>query len=269
MGIHSIEVKSVLQKSGIPGVRYAINPYVGCVHECVYCYARFMKRFTGHTEPWGTFLDVKSNAAQILEKQLASRRKPFREEVFFSSVTDPYQPPEKQYRLTRSLLEVLLEHNVPVSILTKSDLVLRDVDLLRRFPGATVGLSFSTADDSLARRLEPRASAPTRRIRALQELRDAGIETWAFLSPFLPGVSDLDKMVTALDGSVESFGVEAINTAGANWTGVEAALAGIDPALPGRCKTFSQNTVFWKELEINARQLADSHRIEMAGFYRH
>jgi DNA repair photolyase len=184
-------------------------------------------------------------------------------------VTDPYQPPEKQYRLTRSLLEVLLEHNVPVSILTKSDLVLRDVDLLRRFPGATVGLSFSTADDSLARRLEPRASPPTRRIRALQELRDAGIETWAFLSPFLPGVSDLDKMVAALDGSVESFGVEAINTAGANWTGVEAALAGIDPALPGRCRMLAADAAFWRALETRANQLARKYRIRMTGFYRH
>jgi DNA repair photolyase len=269
MGIHSIEVKSVLQKSGIPGVRYAINPYVGCVHGCVYCYARFMKRFTGHTEPWGTFLDAKSNAAQILEKQLASRRKPLREEVFFSSVTDPYQPPEKQYRLTRSLLEVLLAHNVPVSILTKSDLVTRDADLLRRFPDATVGLSFSTADDSLARRLEPRASPPSRRLRALQELRDAGIGTWAFLSPFLPGVSDLDRLVAVLDGSVESFGVEAINTAGANWIGVEKALARIDPALPGRCKTLAADAAFWRALETRADQLARKHQIRMTGFYRH
>jgi len=228
-----------------------------------------MKRFTAHTEPWGTFLDVKAGAAQILEKQLASRRKPLREEVFFCSVTDPYQPPERQYRQTRKILEVLLKHEVPVSILTKSDLVLRDKDLLRQFRGVTVGLSFSTVDDRIARILEPRASPPSRRIRALRELRDAGIDTWAFLSPFLPGVSDLDRMVTALDGSVESFGVEAINPAGGNWTGVEKALAKMDPDLPGKCRTLSGQPAFWKDLEHHARKLAGEHGMTMTGFYRH
>jgi len=269
VGIQSIEVKGILQKSKLPGANFVINPYVGCVHGCVYCYARFMKRFTAHTEPWGTFLDVKAGAAQILEKQLASRRKPLREEVFFCSVTDPYQPPERQYRQTRKILEVLLKHEVPVSILTKSDLVLRDKDLLRQFRGVTVGLSFSTVDDRIARILEPRASPPSRRIRALRELRDAGIDTWAFLSPFLPGVSDLDRMVTALDGSVESFGVEAINTAGGNWTGVEKALAKMDPDLPGKCRTLSGQPAFWKDLEHHARKLAGEHGMTMTGFYRH
>jgi DNA repair photolyase len=269
MAIHSIEAKSVLQKSGLPGTRYVINPYTGCVHGCVYCYARFMKRFTAHREPWGTFLDAKTNAAQVLKKQLDSRRKPLDERVFFSSVTDPYQPPEKRCRLTRSLLEVLLDHQVPVSILTKSDLVLRDLDLLRRIPGATVGLSFSTMDDRLARILEPRASPPSRRIHALRELQAAGIDTWAFLSPFLPGVSDLDAQVVALEGAVGEFGVEAINTRGGNWAGVEKALAGIDPALPGRCKSLSRDAVFWKELEQHARRLARKHRMKLIGFYRH
>ena len=269
MGIQSIEVKGILQKSKIPGANFVINPYVGCVHGCVYCYARFMKRFTGHTEPWGTFLDVKAGAARILDKQLASRRKPLREEVFFCSVTDPYQPPERRYRQTRKILEVLLKHEVPVSILTKSDLVLRDIDLLRQFHGATVGLSFSTVDDRIARILEPRASPPSRRIRALRELRDAGIDTWAFLSPFLPGVSDLDEEIAALEGAVDAFGVEAINTRGGNWTGVEKTLAGIDPALPNRCKTLSRDPAFWKDLEHRARRLADEHGMTMTGFYRH
>jgi DNA repair photolyase len=269
MGVHSVEAKSILQKSGLPGARYVINPYTGCVHGCVYCYARFMKRFTNHPEPWGTFLDVKAGAARILEKQLSSRRKPLREEVFFCSVTDPYQPPERHYRQTREILEVLLKHGVPVSILTKSDLVLRDKDLLRQFRRATVGSSFSTVDDKIARILEPRASPPSRRIKALKELRDAGIETWAFFSPFLSGVSDLDAEVAALEGAVEEFGVEAINPRGGNWTGVEKALAKMDPDLPGRCRTLSRDAAFWKELEHRARRLAKEHGMKMTGFYQH
>jgi len=269
MGIRSIAVKGILQKSKLPGANFVINPYTGCVHGCVYCYARFMKRFTNHPEPWGTFLDVKAGAARILEKQLASRRKPLREEVFFCSVTDPYQPPERKYRQTREILEVLLKHEVPVSILTKSDLVVRDKDLLRQFRSATVGLSFSTVNDRIARILEPRASPPSRRIKALKELRDAGIDTWAFLSPFLPAVSDLDEMVTALDGSVESFGVEAINTAGGNWNGVEKALAKMDPDLPGKCRTLSGQDAFWKDLEHRAHRLAKEHGMRITGFYQH
>src|SRR5512136_1067384 len=106
MGINPIQVKSILQKSGIPGVAYVINPYTGCVHGCVYCYARFMKRFSGHTEKWGTFIDVKANAPELLRKQLKRRKTPLKEEVFLSSVTDPYLPAESKYRLTRKILEV-------------------------------------------------------------------------------------------------------------------------------------------------------------------
>ncbi len=269
MGIQSVQVKGILQKSKIPGAEFAINPYVGCVHGCVYCYARFMKRFTNHPEPWGTFLDVKADAARILENQLASRRKPLRGEVFFCSVTDPYQPPERKYRQTRSILEVLLKYNIPISILTKSELVLRDVDLFRQFKSVTVGLSFSTVDDGVARILEPRASPPSRRIRALRELRAAGIDTWAFLSPFLPGVSDLEKMVAALDGATESFGVEAINIAGSDWNGVAKALMKIDPDLPTRCRALADRPSFWKEIKKQAEELARRHRMEMTGFYRH
>ncbi len=266
--VHSIEAKSILQKSGLPGTRYVINPYTGCVHGCVYCYARFMKRFTAHPEPWGTFLDVKAGAAQILEKQLASRRKPLREEVFFCSVTDPYQPPERQYRQTREILEVLLNYEVPVSILTKSDLVLRDEDLLRKMPGVSVGLSFRR------RTMRSPGGSSRARPRPLGDPRPpgtaaGGIETWAFLSPFLPGVSDLEAEAAALAGGADEFGVEAINPQGGNWTGVEKALAEIDPALPGRCKTLSQDAAFWKDLEHRARRLAKEHGMKLTGFYRH
>jgi len=224
MGVKSIYAKSILQKSNLPDAGYVINPYVGCVHGCVYCYARFMKRFTGHSEDWGTFLDVKVNAVDLLREQLTRRREPLKETVFLSSVTDPYQPPEKKYRLTRSLLEVLLEHEVPISILTKSDLVLRDVDLLERFESCSVGLSLMTLDEDLTRHMEPRAISPAKRVAALRTLWDHGIRTYAFVSPYLPGITELDKLLEALLGSIHEIGVEAINTSGGNWRGVERVL---------------------------------------------
>src|SRR4030043_2086170 len=119
--VRDIECKSILAKSPIPGLCYAINPYVGCAHGCVYCYAVFMKRFTGHEEEWGTFVDIKVNAPDVLTRQL-KRAKPGN--ISFGTVTDAYQPLERENGITRACLEALLDHPLPVSILTKSALVL-------------------------------------------------------------------------------------------------------------------------------------------------
>ena len=166
MKIKIIKCKSVLTKSNLPKVDYCINPYVGCMHSCVYCYARFMRRFTGHAEPWGHFLDIKVNAPEVLAKELA--RNPRKGTVLLGSVTDAYQPVERKYRLTRAILEILLKHNFPVSILTKSDLVVRDIDLFRQFSECEVGLTITSMDENVARNFEPHASSPKRGLRRLR-----------------------------------------------------------------------------------------------------
>ncbi|MCG2686361.1 radical SAM protein, partial [Candidatus Parcubacteria bacterium] len=126
-----IQCKTLLTKSRLPEADYCINPYIGCSHECVYCYSRFKKRFTGHTEKWGEFVDIKINAPEVLEKQLS--RNPKKGVALLGSVTDAYQPVEKKYKITRAILKVLLKYDFPVSVLTKSDLVTRDVDLFKQF----------------------------------------------------------------------------------------------------------------------------------------
>ena len=269
MGIKPLQVKSILQKSNLPATSYVINPYVGCVHGCVYCYARFMKRFTAHSEPWGTFLDAKVNAPVVLREQLERRRTPLQELVFFSSVTDPYQPPEKQHRLTRQMLEVLLEYQVPISILTKSDLVLRDIDLLVQFERCLVGLSLMTLEDSLAYHLEPRAASPTRRLQALRTLHEHGIHTYAFISPYLPGLSNIRRLVETLAGSIDEIGVEAINTRGGNWPGVEKVLVSHYPEKVDACRCLSRDAGYWHELETQVGQLSQEYQIELMGFYHH
>jgi DNA repair photolyase len=228
-----------------------------------------MKRFTAHPEPWGTFLDAKVNAPEVLKRQLDRRREPLKEVVFFSSVTDPYQPPENKYKLTRQLLEVLLEYQVPISILTKSELVLRDIDLLKQFDDCTVGLSLMTLDDELAHRLEPRATPPTQRLQALHTLREHGIRTYAFISPYLPRLSVINRLVEALSGSIDEIGVEAINTRGGNWQGVEKVLAGYYPGLLNDCRRLAKDDHYWLELETQVNRLADHHQIKLTGFYRH
>jgi len=181
--VQETEVRSVLSRSGIPGMEYCVNPFTGCFHGCRYCYADFMKRFSGHREPWGGFVDVKMNAPSLLRRELKRAK---RAPVMISSVTDPYQPAESGYRITRACLSVLLEYGFPVRLLTKSHLVLRDIDLLKQFNDLEVGITITTDKDRIRKIFEPNAPPPGVRIRALKQLSDEGINTFVFIGPVLP-----------------------------------------------------------------------------------
>ncbi|MEA3459995.1 MAG: radical SAM protein [Chloroflexota bacterium] len=195
MRVTEIECKSILTKSGIEAIHYALNPYVGCGHGCVYRYASFMKRFTGHKEKWGMFVDVKVNAAEVLAHQM---RRAKRGNIAFGTVTDPYQPLEKKYKITCACLEVLTAYDFPVSILTRSDLVLRDLDLLCRLKDVEVGFTITTLDDGGRQMFEPRSSPVLARLTALSELAEAEMKTWAFCGPLLPLLSDSEEQMDAL-----------------------------------------------------------------------
>ncbi len=181
--IREVHAKSILSRSGIEGISYTINPYTGCSHGCRYCYATFMKKYTGHAEPWGGFVDVKVNAAALLERQLSRAKKGT---VILSSVTDPYQAAESKYKLTRACLEVLSRSDFSVEVLTKSPLVTRDVDVMRAFGTIEVGLTISTDDDAVRKMFEPRAPSIEQRLRALEILHRAGVRTYVFIAPLLP-----------------------------------------------------------------------------------
>ena len=209
MYIKEIQAKAILSKSKI--FPYVINPYVGCQHNCTYCYARFMKRFTGHSEPWGQFVDVKINAVILLEKEIL-KKKPGR--VWVSGVCDPYQPLERKYQLTRGCLEILAEADWPVTVQTRSPLVLRDMDILKSGEHFEVGLSITTADDSVRYLFEPSAPPIAERLRALDELHQAGIRTFAMLAPLLPGCEDLPDL---LAGKVDFVILDRMNYHHADW----------------------------------------------------
>ena len=206
MKIREITVKSVLTKSRIPTVPYVVNPYTGCGHGCLYCYATFMKRFTGHTEAWGGFVDVKINAPELLAHEIKRARK---DTVMFSSVCDPYQPAEKKYQLTRRCLEVLLAADWPVDILTKSDLVLRDLDLLKQFREVSVGWSIATDREDIKRIFEPGSPTIAARLKAAQTFHDAGVDTYAFIGPILP--MNPDVLAGELNGKVDSVLIDKLN----------------------------------------------------------
>ena len=141
--IRKVETKNIMTKSSLPVGGYSVNPYVGCTHACKYCYASFMKRFTGHKEEWGTFLDVKHWPEIKNPKKYAGQR------VVIGSVTDGYNPQEEQFGNTRKLLEQLIGSDADILICTKSDLVVRDIDLLKKLGRVTVSWSINTLDENL------------------------------------------------------------------------------------------------------------------------
>ena len=203
--MREVQAKSILGKSGIS--EYCVNCYTGCLHNCIYCYARFMKRFSGHKEPWGQFLDIKVNAPEILAKEV-KRRKPGH--VMLSSVCDAYQPAEKRYKLTRECVKTLVDSGFEVGILTKSKLVTRDFDILEGHPNCEVGCTLTTMDEQLRFRIEPGASPTRERIAALEEACSRGIKAWAFLGPFMPGLSDSDEALDALISAVAPLPLSSI-----------------------------------------------------------
>ena len=185
--IREVETKNIMTKSSLPVGGYSVNPYVGCTHACKYCYASFMKRFTGHTEEWGTFLDVKHWPEIKNPKKYAGQR------VVIGSVTDGYNPQEEQFGNTRKLLEQLIGSDADILICTKSDLVVRDIDLLKKLGRVTVSWSINTLDENFKNDMDS-ASSIERRIAAMKQVYDAGIRTVCFVSPVFPGITDFEAI---------------------------------------------------------------------------
>ena len=203
--VRKIHAKSVLNRSKI--FDYCLNPFTGCQIGCVYCYARlFMRRYSGHREAWGKFVDVKINAPEILRKQL---RKAKTGTIWISSVCDPYQPLEASFEITRNCLKELVDKEFPINIQTKSTLVLRDLDLLQEFKTVEVGLTITTDNEQIAKYFEPGASSISQRINTLAKLHDAGIQTYAFIGPILPG--NPLKIVAQLTGKADRILVDRMN----------------------------------------------------------
>ena len=205
--IKEIEVKSVMTKSNLPVADYSVNPYVGCTHGCKYCYASFMKRFTNHPEPWGSFVDVKYWPEIRNPKKYAGK------EAFIGSVTDPYQPCEEKYKRTRALLEQLQGSGISISIATRADLVLRDIDLIKTFPNARVSWSINTLDEGFRKAMDHGVSIE-RRLAAMKAFYDAGVQTTCFISPIFPGITNLKEIILAARDRCNLVWLENLNLRG-------------------------------------------------------
>ncbi len=192
MRVREVSCRHALVPSSLPGLDYALNPYRGCSHGCAYCYA---PNVLHETRKWGTFVDVRSDMPSVLAQEMKRKREGV---VSVGTVTDAYQPVEARFKLTRGCLIRFLDSSMQVSIQTKSSLVIRDMDILTKLNGADVGFTFTTMDRYLARAIEPLASEPRKRLEAMTTLTDAGIEVWAFIGPYLPGLKEgkLESMVS-------------------------------------------------------------------------
>lgn len=254
MMIREIEVKSVLTKSNLPVGDYSVNPYVGCTHACRYCYASFMKRFTGHTEPWGEFLDVK------FWPPLRNPEKYRGKELFFGSVTDPYLPREEICRRTRALLEQLRGSGIRLSIQTKSDLVLRDIDLIRTFPEARVGFSVNTLDEGFKDDMDQAVSI-ARRLAAMKTLHDAGIRTTCFISPIFPGITDVPAIIERVRDRCQLIWLENLNLRGSFKADILRYIRETHPALvPLYEEIYTRGSrLYWEELDEAVRACAEKN----------
>jgi DNA repair photolyase len=205
--IQEIQCRSALNLSKIPGMQYCLNPYVGCIHGCIYCYATFMKRFRNHPEEWGSFVDIKVNFADVLRKEVRKKRVGM---VAIGTVQDAYQPIEAKYQITRQAIQILIEHDFPFEILTKSSLVARDIDLFKNNKDASVEMTVTTIDDNIRKIFEPNASSVQARLQTLEKLLDNDIETTVFFGPVIPYFSDSSEQIRKFFAQMQKIGVRRI-----------------------------------------------------------
>lgn len=195
-------------KSKLPASDYVINPYVGCLHGCAYCYACFMGRFNGHKEPWGTYAEPKEYATMKLPREQKGKT------ILVGSVTDAYNPAERRHQKMPGILEALQGYGGHVEILTKSKLILRDVELLRQIPDLSVGVSLAFCSERDVKIWEPRASGVSERLDTLRTLHENGIGTYLFVAPYFPGLTDLARLMAWTEGMVDRVCVENLNLRG-------------------------------------------------------
>ena len=261
LSIKQIQVKELITPCNITGIDYVINPYVGCSHDCTYCYAEFMKHFSDHTEDWGKFVDVKNCEKKLNLKKLIGKN------VILSTVTDPYQHIEAKFQNTRRILEQLVDIDTHIHILTKSSLVLRDIDLFKQMKNLDVAISLNTLDDNFRKLSEPMTPSVSERVNAIKELHKNKITTRIFASPIFPYITNISALYRELKDDVDEWNFENLNLRGAYRMRVLKLIQEHYPQFyPNYLKIYAQkedNREFWdsvkESIEQNFSQV--NHRI--------
>jgi DNA repair photolyase len=264
--VKEIQCKSMLSPCGLEEFSYSINPYTGCGHGCVYCYARFMGKYSHQGGPWGSFVDVKTNSPEIVRKDL-SKNSPGR--IFLSSVTDCYQPLEQKYQLTRKILGAIKDYSYPVSILTKSSLVQRDLKIISGIKNCDLGMTICFADDRDRRAFEPNASPIEERLGTLKRFSDAGVKTYVFFGPIMPGISDknLPELFSKFsEAGVPEVIVDRLNIKCGNLPPIMAAIKEHYPELLGKYQELFQregDSAYYRKLKQEIERIAKENGLQV------
>jgi len=260
----SIQVKDYVTKSNLPASDYVINPYIGCPHACKYCYACFMKRFTGHSEEWGTFIDIKHCDNQISVKKLTNKS------VFLSSVTDCYNQFEEKYCITRKILQQLISIDCELGISTKSKLILRDLDLLKQCKNLKVSMSINTLDEDFKNDMD-NASSIADRLNTLKELHNEGIYTVLFMSPIFPGITNFKEIIESSKSFVDEYWFENLNLRGSY---KQSILSYIHRRFPDLISLYESiymkgNKDYWVDLSIEIENYCKNNSINHINYFYH
>lgn len=264
MIVKTINTNNYVSKSNLPASDYVINPYVGCPHGCKYCYASFMKRFTNHSEPWGEFIDIKKCDKKIDINKLSGKR------VFMSSVTDCYNEYEKEYMLTRKILEELTSSDCILNISTKSNLILRDLDILKRIKNLEVSFSINTLDENFKNDMD-KGSSIKERLEALKVLHENGIRTVLFMSPIFPYLTDCISIIEESKSYVDEFWFENLNLRGEY---KKVILDYIKSKYPKYYKEYiniylNNDNTYWEVLGDSLNEYCNSHNIKYKNYFYH
>lgn len=267
MKTREVSCKSLLNKSAIAD--YCVNPYVGCQHGCRYCYAAGITfRFRRRQEEWGEFLDVKVNAVDVLGREVRRRRVG---KVYMSSLTDPYQPVERKYGLTRKILEILVGKGFPIIIQTKSNLVTRDIDILKRNSSNEVGVTIVTMDENVRKDFEPFSSSSEERLEAVRLAKENGLKTYVFFGPILPFLSDIDVeslLVRFKEAEVDYVYVDRLNLRPMVWSMVSKVVSRKYPELHDKWRRilFSESS-YYQEVKRNISEISKKMGLETVFCY--
>lgn len=255
--IKEIQTKSILSKSNLPIGDYSANPYTGCTFACKYCYACFMKRFSNHPEEWGEFLDVK------YWQPLKNTQKYANKELFIGSVTDPYNPQERTYQRTKALLEELKDSGIKLNIATKSDLILRDLELIKSFKNPRVSFSINTLDENFRKDMD-RAVPIKRRLEAMRIFYNEGITTTCFISPIFPQITNIEVIINEVQGYCHFIWLENLNLRGSYKSSIMEYIRTKYPQLlPLYQEIYTQGKMdYWQWLDSKLKAFAESRGLE-------
>ncbi len=252
-----VKSKSIFTKSGL-GVKWSINQYVGCDHTCLYCYAKFIKKWRpANYGKWGTWVEAKINAPELVKDKYVNGW------VYMSSISDPYQAIEKRLKLTRKVLESM-DKRIKLIVQTKSDLVLRDIDLFKEFKNIEIGLTVNSFSGKAKKLFEPFVSTSRQRIKALQILKKNKFKTYVFVSPIIPELIDLKDIIKRTKKFVDYYWFEFINLRGAGKKFAET----LKKEFPASYKMVIDKNEF-KEFVKECKQIINSQNIKVRGIEIH